>query len=85
MNIERSRIIVEFRDSSYKELLQGFKNIEQTSSHSVEEDCEICKKLKKNFPNKYLLVSIMGKTEEEWAILAKAVEEAGADGIELNF
>ena len=27
----------------------------------------------------------MGKTEEEWAILAKAVEEAGANGIELNF
>ena len=28
MNIERSRIIVEFRDSNYKELLQGFKNID---------------------------------------------------------
>ena len=27
--------------------IQGFKNIEQTSSHSVEEDCEIFKKLKK--------------------------------------
>jgi len=65
--------------------IQGFKNIEQTSSHSVEEDCEIIKKLKKNYPNKYLLISIMGRTEEEWAKLAKAVEEAGADAIELNF
>jgi len=65
--------------------IQGFKNIEQTSSHSVEEDCEIFKKLKKNFPNKYLLVSIMARNEEEWAKLAKVVEEAGADAIELNF
>ena len=65
--------------------IQGFKNIEQLSQHTVEDDCEIFKKLKKNFPKKYLLVSIMGRTEEEWAKIAKAVEEAGADGIELNF
>ena len=65
--------------------IQGFKNIEQLSQHTVEQDCEIFKKLKKNFPKKYLLVSIMGRTEEEWAKIAKAVEEAGADGIELNF
>ena len=65
--------------------IQGFKNIEQLSQHTVEEDCEIFRKLKKNYPKKYLLVSIMGRTEEEWAKLAKAVEEAGADGIELNF
>ena len=65
--------------------IQGFKNIEQLSQHTVEDDCEIFKKLKKNFPKKYLLVSIMGRTEEEWAKIAKAVEEAGADGVELNF
>ena len=64
---------------------QGFKNIEQLSQHTVEEDCEIFRKLKKNYPKKYLLVSIMGRTEEEWAQIAKAAEEAGADGIELNF
>ena len=65
--------------------IQGFKNIEQLSQHTVEEECEIFKKLKKNYPNKFLLVSIMGRTEDEWAKLAKAVEEAGADAIELNF
>ena len=65
--------------------IQGFKNIEQLSQHTVEEDCEIFRKLKKNFPNKFLLVSVMGRTEEEWAKIAKAVEEAGADAIELNF
>ena len=31
------------------------------------------------------MVSVMARTEEEWAKIAKAVEEAGADAIELNF
>jgi dihydropyrimidine dehydrogenase (NAD+) subunit PreA len=66
-------------------VIQGFKNIEQLSQHSVEEECEIFRKLKKNYPNKFLLVSVMGRTEEEWIKIAKAVEEAGADAIELNF
>ena len=65
--------------------IQGFKNIEQLSQNTLEDDCEIFRKLKKNYPKKYLLVSVMGRTEEEWAKIAKAVEEAGADGIELNF
>ena len=65
--------------------IQGFKNIEQLSQHTVEEECETFKKLKKNYPNKYLMVSVMARTEEEWAKIAKAVEEAGADAIELNF
>ena len=66
-------------------VIQGFKNIEQLSQHTVEEECEVFKKLKKNYPHKFLLVSVMGRTEEEWAKIAKAVEEAGADAIELNF
>ena len=65
--------------------IQGFKNIEQLSQHTVEEECETFKKLKKNYPNKYLMVSVMARIEEEWAKIAKAVEEAGADAIELNF
>ena len=65
--------------------IQGFKNIEQLSQHTVEEDCAIIQKLKKNYPNKYILASVMGRTEEEWAKIAKALEEAGSDAIELNF
>ena len=63
----------------------AFKNIEQLSDHSVIDNVEIFKKLKKNYPNKFLLVSIMGRTDEEWAYLAKISEEAGADALELNF
>ena len=63
----------------------AFKNIEQLSDHSVIENLEIFRKLKTEFPTKLLLVSIMGRNEEEWKYLAKAVEGAGADAIELNF
>lgn len=63
----------------------GFKNIEQLSDHSVEENMEIFRKLKKNYPSKFLLVSIMGKDEAEWEELAMLCEQNGADAVELNF
>ena len=63
----------------------AFKNIEQLSDHSVIENLEIFRRLKKEFPNKFLLVSIMGRNEEEWALLARESEKAGADALELNF
>ena len=63
----------------------GFKNIEQLSDHSVAENMEIFRRLKKNYPTKFILASIMGQNEEEWESLAKLCEENGADAIELNF
>lgn len=63
----------------------GFKNIEQLSDHAVTENMEIFARLKKNYPHKFLLVSIMGRNEEEWTTLAKMSAEAGADALELNF
>ncbi len=63
----------------------GFKNIEQLSDHSVAENMEIFRKLKKNYPSKFILASIMGQNEEEWESLAKLCEENVADAIELNF
>lgn len=63
----------------------GFKNIEQLSDHSVEENLEIFKKLKARFPGKIIIASIMGRNEDEWEELARAVTEAGADIIECNF
>ena len=63
----------------------GFKNIEQISDHSIEENLEFLKQLKKDYPTKVIIASIMGQNEEEWTILAKKMEEAGADIIECNF
>ena len=63
----------------------GFKNIEQLSDHSVEENMNIFRRLKEKYPSKFILASIMGKDEEEWGSLAKKCEDAGADAVELNF
>ena len=63
----------------------GFKNIEQLSDHSVAENMEIFRRLKQNYPTKFILASIMGQNEAEWEELARQCEENGADAIELNF
>ncbi len=63
----------------------GFKNIEQLSDHSVEENMEIFKRLREEFPTKVIIASIMGQNEDEWAELAEKSEKAGASIIECNF
>ena len=63
----------------------GFKNIEQLSDHSLAENMEIFRRLKKNYPTKLILASIMGRNDAEWEELARQCEENGADAIELNF
>ena len=63
----------------------GFKNMEQIAEHPLEENLADLKKLKKEFPDKVLIASIMGSNEEDWEVLARLVTEAGADMIELNF
>lgn len=63
----------------------GFKNIEQISDHSLEENLRFLRQLKKEFPDKVIIASIMGQTEEEWTMLSKLMTEAGADILECNF
>ena len=70
---------------SYDGTFSGFKNIEQLSDHSVEENMECFKRLKEKYPTKVIVASIMGRNEEEWEKLARLSTEAGADVIELNF
>ncbi|NLU53249.1 MAG: NAD-dependent dihydropyrimidine dehydrogenase subunit PreA [Clostridiaceae bacterium] len=63
----------------------GFENIEQISEHTLEENVLYIKQLKKDYPNKVIIASIMGRNEEEWTYLAKLMTYAGADIIECNF
>lgn len=63
----------------------GFKNMEQVSEHSLEQNLADMKKLKENYPSRVLVASIMGSNEEEWTKLAQLVTEIGADIIECNF
>ena len=63
----------------------GFRNMEQLSENPVDVDFDILARLKKNYPSKVVIASIMGQTEGEWIELAKKAEQAGCDAVELNF
>ncbi|WP_368017925.1 NAD-dependent dihydropyrimidine dehydrogenase subunit PreA [Olsenella sp. AGMB03486] len=63
----------------------GFKNMEQTSERPFEDSMADMARLKKEFPNKVLIASIMGPTEADWTELARRATATGADMLELNF
>lgn len=63
----------------------GFKNLEQISDHRLEDNLSDIRRLKKDYPTKIVVASIMGETNEEWTELARLASEAGADIIECNF
>ena len=63
----------------------GFRNMEQLSENSVSLDLDIMRRLKKNYPTKVVIASIMGTDEADWIKLAREVEKVGVDAVELNF
>ena len=63
----------------------AFRNMEQLSENPVEVDFDILKRLKQNYPNKIVIASVMGQSEEDWIRLAKMAEDAGCDAVELNY
>ena len=63
----------------------GFRNMEQLSENPVKEDFDILHRLKKNYPSKVVVASIMGNTEKQWIKLARMAQKAGVDAVELNF
>ena len=65
--------------------IEGFRNMEQLSENPYLTDFDILHRLKRDYPSKVVIASIMGQHEEEWAELAKLAEEAGCDAVELNF
>lgn len=63
----------------------AFRNMEQLSENPVDVDFDILRRLKRDFPSKVIVASIMGQTEDEWRSLAVMAEQAGVDAVELNY
>jgi dihydropyrimidine dehydrogenase (NAD+) subunit PreA len=63
----------------------GFRNMELASDHALAEDFAAMKRLKKEFPHKAVIASVMGMTDAQWVFLARECEKAGVDMIECNF
>lgn len=66
--------------------LLGLNNIELITDRELQVNlCEI-KQVKKDWPDRAMIVSLMVPCEEDaWKAILPVVEETGADGIELNF
>ena len=66
--------------------LVGFNNIELITDRQLQLNLQEIKQVKKSWPDRAVVVSIMVPCEEEsWKAILPLVEETEADGIELNF
>jgi dihydropyrimidine dehydrogenase (NAD+) subunit PreA len=66
--------------------LLGFNNIELITDRELQTNLREIKKVKKEWPDRALVVSLMVPCEEDnWKAILKLVEETEADGVELNF
>ena len=65
--------------------LVGLQNVEQISDRPLKDNLADFRYLKKKYPDRPIIASIMGFSNDEWAFLAKAAADNGADMLELNF
>lgn len=64
----------------------GFNNIELITDRSLDINLREITQVKKDWPDRALIVSLMVPCEEQaWKKILPLVEATGADGIELNF
>ncbi len=66
--------------------LLGLNNIELITDRPLDVNLREIKAVKRDYPDRALVVSLMVPCEEEpWKRILPLVEETGADGVELNF
>ena len=65
--------------------MAGFNNIELISDRSVEANFREIAEVKRSWPDRAVIASLMVDTRERWHEFVKRSADAGADGIELNF
>ena len=63
----------------------GFNNIELITDRPLKDNLREIEEVKKYFPNHAVIASLMVETRAEWHQIVKDAENAGADGLELNF
>ncbi len=66
--------------------LLGLNNIELITDRSLEVNLREIKEVKRKWPNRAMIVSLMVPCDEDsWKSILARVEETEADGVELNF
>ena len=66
--------------------IMGFNNIELISDRSIEDNLREMTEVKKRYPQHAVIASLMvASNRETWHDIVVRAEDAGADGLELNF
>ena len=66
--------------------LIGFNNIELITDRPLETNLDEIRRVKRDWPDRAMIVSLMVPCEEaSWRDILARVEDTGADGVELNF
>ena len=66
--------------------MMGFNNIELISDRSIEINLREMMEVKKRYPQHAVIASLMvASNREAWHDIVARTEDAGADGLELNF
>ncbi len=65
--------------------MMGFNNIELITDRNLVDNLREIEEVKKRFPEHAVIASLMVETREEWHQIIRDAENAGADGLELNF
>lgn len=66
--------------------MAGFNNIELITDRPLQVNLDEIRRVKRNWPDRAVVVSIMVPcTEEAWKKILPQVEDTGCDGVELNF
>jgi dihydropyrimidine dehydrogenase (NAD+) subunit PreA len=63
----------------------GIQNVEQITDRPLADNLADITSLRKKYPDRVVCVSIMGFSDEDWTLLARKAEDAGAQLLELNF
>jgi dihydropyrimidine dehydrogenase (NAD+) subunit PreA len=66
--------------------MAGFNNIELITDRPLEVNLREIKQVKRDWPDRAVVISLMVPCEEEsWRAILARVEDTGADAVELNF
>jgi len=63
----------------------GLSNIELISDRPIDTNFEEIADVKKRFPDRAVIASLMFDSKEEWHRMVRRSEDSGADAVELNF
>jgi dihydropyrimidine dehydrogenase (NAD+) subunit PreA len=65
--------------------LMGLNNIELITDRPLDVNLKEIREVKRRYPRHVVIASLMVETKEEWREIIQKAEDAGADGLELNF